>query len=139
MRFGSVGFGVAGALVLAMAGAPSFQGPRLSYAQGIGDPGERAFQFCFSCHSADPNEPADLQGPNLFGIVGRPVAAQNGFKYSDAMKEFGADEKVWTAELIAEFIQDPEAVVPGTAMQLPPGPRNAEQRAALLDYLARQR
>ena len=30
------------------------------FAQGIGDPGERAFSYCFSCHSVDPNEKATL-------------------------------------------------------------------------------
>ena len=27
--------------------------------------GERVFQYCFSCHSVDPNEQAQLEGPSL--------------------------------------------------------------------------
>lgn len=122
-----------GALALFAADAPL-----LSHAQGIGDPGERAFQYCYSCHSVDPDETAVLSGPNLFNVVGRPVAAQDGFDYSDEMRAFGADGKEWTAELIAQFIQDPEAFVPGTLMQSPPGPRTEQERQALLGYLSAQ-
>jgi cytochrome c2 len=50
------------------------------------------------------------------------------------MKAFGAG-KVWTPELIEQFIQDPGKMVPGTAMQRPPGPRTPADRTALLDYL----
>ena len=50
------------------------------------------------------------------------------------MKMFGAG-KIWTPELILQFIQDPKGMVPGTAMQKPPGPRSTEERSALLEYL----
>lgn len=122
-----------GALALFAAGAPL-----LSHAQGISDPGERAFQYCYSCHSVDPDEATVLSGPNLFGVVGRPVASQDGFDYSDGMRAFGADGKQWTTDLIAQFIQEPEALIPGTPMQSPPGPRTEEERQALLGYLSAQ-
>ena len=122
-----------GALAMFAAGAPS-----LSHAQGIGDPGERAFQYCYSCHSVDPDGTAVLSGPNLFGVVGRPVASQDGFGYSDGVRAFGVDGKEWTAGLIAQFIQDPETFVPGTLMQSPPGPRTEEEHQALLGYLSAQ-
>jgi cytochrome c len=121
----------AGALAAIAAGASGF-------AQGISDPGERAFQYCFSCHSVEPNQTEILSGPNLNGVIGRPIASKAGFEYSDAMKSFGAG-KVWTPELIGQFIQDPKAMVPGTAMEKPPGPRNPAERAALLDYLKKPR
>ena len=72
--------------------------------------------------------------PNLIGVIGRPIASKTGFQYSDAMKSFGVG-KVWTPELIGQFIQDPKGMVPGTAMEKPPGPRKPDERAALLDYL----
>jgi cytochrome c len=103
-------------------------------AQGL-DPGERAFSYCFSCHSVDPNETGVLQGPLLKGVVGRPVASKEGFEYSPALKAFAADGKVWTPELILQFIQDPAALVPGSAMQKPPGPRTDAERKALVEYL----
>jgi cytochrome c len=121
--------GVGCAFVLIGAGAAD------SRAQGIANPGERTFSFCFSCHSVDPNEAATLQGPNLAGIVGRPIASKPGFEYSPAIKSFAAGGKVWTPELILQFIQDPQALIPDTAMQRPPGPRKEADRAALIDYL----
>ena len=118
---------VFGALVLIAAGAPAF-------AQAIADPGERAFSYCFSCHSVDPNETANLTGPNLNGVIGRPIASKAGFEYSEQLKAYGTG-KVWTPELILEWIQDPRKLVPGVAMQRPPGPRAPEERAALIEYL----
>jgi cytochrome c len=71
-----------GALAAAAAGASAF-------AQGISDPGERAFQYCFSCHSVEQNQTETLTGPNLNGVVGRPIASLAGFSYTQAMKDFG--------------------------------------------------
>jgi cytochrome c len=122
---------ICGALALSVVSAPVL-------AQGIADPGERAFQYCFSCHSVDPNEQAVLQGPNLSGVIGRPIASQTGFDYSAALKQLAAGGKPWTPELLAQFIQNPDALAPGTVMAKPPGPRTEAERAALLDYLKKQ-
>jgi cytochrome c len=116
-----------GALTVFAASAPVF-------AQGITDPGERAFSFCFSCHSVDPKETATLSGPNLAGIVGRAIASKAGFEYSDALKAY-APGKVWTPELILQWIQNPRAMVPGTKMERPPGPRTDADKTVLIDYL----
>src|SRR4029453_19373463 len=115
---------------VAMGALAAFAAGPSAFGQGISDPGERAFQYCFSCHSVEKNQTEVLSGPNLNGVIGRPIATKAGFQYSPAMKTFGAG-KVWTPELIAQFIQDPKGMVPGTAMQKPPGPRSAEERTAL--------
>src|SRR5580700_3577466 len=52
---------------------------------------------CAVCHTFGKGEP-DGQGPNLFGIVGRPFASEPGFKYSAAMKA-AAPGKVWDDKL----------------------------------------
>jgi cytochrome c2 len=105
-----------------------------------GDParGERVFQRCYACHSVDPNETAQLQGPSLFGIMGRRAAALPGFEYSEAMKARGAVGLVWTADTLDRFIADPYAFVPGTAMGLPPL-NDAQARADVIAYLSAQR
>lgn len=95
--------------------------------------GERVFQRCYACHSVVPGEVEGLQGPNLRGIVGRPIAAQEGFPYSDAMRRFAAAEGVWTPGLLERFVADPEALVPGTAMSA--APLAVAERADLLAYL----
>jgi cytochrome c len=118
---------VLGALAVFAAGAPAT-------AQGISDPGERAFSFCFSCHSVDPKEAQTLSGPNLAGVIGRPIGSKAGFEYTDQLKAYGAG-KVWTPELILQWIQNPKAMVPGTRMERPPGPRTDADRTALIDYL----
>lgn len=119
-----------GALAVIAAGASAS-------AQGISDPGERAFSFCFSCHTVDANDTATLSGPNLAGVIGRPIASKAGFEYSDALKAYGQG-KVWTPELILQWIANPRAMVPGVKMERPPGPRTDEQKTALIDYLKKQ-
>jgi cytochrome c len=98
--------------------------------------GERIFQYCFSCHSVDPAEKAKLQGPSLYGVVGRPAATIAGFDYSDAMKARAARGLVWNAETLDSFIADPQALVPDTRMSAPPL-RDAQDRADLIAFLAR--
>ena len=108
-------------------------------AEGDAARGERVFQRCFSCHSVTPNETAQLQGPNLYRVVGRPAAAVDGFDYSDAMKTKAAAGLVWTAEALDRFIADPDAFVPGTPMVILPPLRDERERADLIAYLSRQR
>ena len=100
-----------------------------------GDParGERIFQYCYSCHSVRLGE-TNLQGPHLAGIIGRPIAAQDGFDYSLAMRSFAAREKVWSEELLDRFAAEPEAVVPKTSMQFH-GIDDPAERADLIAYL----
>jgi len=79
-----------------------------------------AFQYCISCHSVDPAE-TGLPAPNLDGVVGRRAAGRADFDYSPAMRAAGSGGLVWTRETLTRFLADPQALVPGTAMQrLPP-------------------
>lgn len=99
--------------------------------------GEQVFRKCYGCHSVEPGEAAQ-NGPNLHGIVGRRIASQPDFDYSPAMEAFARREEVWTAELLARFVADPEALVPGTDMFVPPV-TDPEERAALIDFLKAHR
>jgi cytochrome c len=98
--------------------------------------GERAFQRCYACHSVDPKETAKLQGPSLYRIMGRPAAFIAGFEYSDAMRAKGSAGLEWDATALERYISDPEAMVPGTRMSMPPM-RDEQERADLIAYLAR--
>jgi cytochrome c len=98
--------------------------------------GERAFQRCYACHSVDVNDKAQLQGPSLYHVLGRPAASVAGFDYSDAMKAKGAAGLVWDADALDHYIADPEVVVPGTRMSVPPL-RDAQERADIIAYLGR--
>jgi len=74
---------------------------------------------------------ANKTGPNLFGIVGRPVASHAGFSYSDAMKAKGGN---WTPAELAAFIHSPKTDVKGTKMSFG-GISDEGDLANLLAYL----
>lgn len=96
------------------------------------------FQVCAGCHSVG-DAGNKIEGPNLKGIVGRKVAAQPGFKYSDAMKKFAESHPVWTEALLGDYIKNAEEMVPGTSMNNAPTIRNAKTRAAIVEYLKAQK
>ena len=94
--------------------------------------GEAVFKKCGACHSGDKGG-ANKVGPNLWGIVGRPMAAHEGFNYSASIKEFSAG-KNWDYEGLSAFVTKPKAYIKGTAMGFA-GLAKAEDRANLLAYL----
>jgi cytochrome c len=126
------------AVLLAALAAGAYAAGAADAAEGDAARGERVFQRCYACHSVDPNETAQLQGPSLFGVMGRRAAALPGFEYSEAMKARGAGGLVWTADTLDRFLADPDAFVPGTAMGLPPVP-DAQARGDVIAYLSAQR
>lgn len=87
-------------------------------------------EVCLSCHAIGPDEPV-LEGPTLWGVVGRPVASVADFEYSAALKAKGG---VWTRERLERWIAGPAAVTPGTKMKLA-GVRSAADREVVLDFL----
>lgn len=68
---------------------------------------------CRPCHSVtQPDGTVTLLGsglgPDLYGIIGRPAARQEGFAYSDSMREAGAKGLVWTVENILRYSFNPK-------------------------------
>ena len=96
--------------------------------------GERAYQKCYACHSLEGPDPT-TQGPSLKGILGREVAAELGFAYSDALYGYASRRPRWTREALDAFVADPHRVVPGTEMGFF-GIADAEERRALIEFLA---
>lgn len=97
--------------------------------------GERLFRQCYACHSVTPGE-RGLAGPNLYGVVDRPMASEPGFPdYSATLRAVGAAGGVWTPAQLDRFITDPEAAMPGTTMGFM-GMADAADRAALIAWLA---
>jgi cytochrome c len=92
--------------------------------------GEASAKKCQACHDFSKGGPNKV-GPNLWGVVGRPVASHEGFNYSAALKAKGGN---WTYEDINHFITNPKNYVPGTLMAFAGDP-NPEDRANILAYL----
>lgn len=98
--------------------------------------GEAAFARCKACHTDSNGGPNGI-GPNLWGVVGRPVASHAGFAYSDAMKAHVNDTATWTLDALDSFIIAPQKVVPGTKMSFA-GLRDEKTRINLIAYLITQ-
>jgi cytochrome c len=96
--------------------------------------GETVFKKCTSCHTADKGG-ANKVGPNLFGVVERPVASHEGFGYSAGMKDFSQGGSVtWTFENLNHFLTAPKKFIAGTAMGFA-GIKKEDERANLIAYL----
>ena len=73
-------------------------------------------------------------GPQLAGVIGRPVAGDPAFDYSPVLQEARAKGEVWTKDKLDLYLSDPQAVYAGTWMGSPPI-RDAKQRADILCVL----
>jgi cytochrome c len=81
-----------------------------------GDPaaGENGFKKCKACHSIIAADGTEIQkggrtGPNLFGVIGRPVASDPDFAYGDSIAALGATGAVWDEASLATYTADPAA------------------------------
>jgi cytochrome c len=91
--------------------------------------GAKVFKKCSACHKLEDG--ANSTGPHLYGIVGRAVAAADGFSYSGAMSSKGGE---WTAEELDAFLTKPSAAVSGTSMSFA-GLKKVKDRVNLIAYL----
>jgi cytochrome c len=94
--------------------------------------GATIFKKCAACHTDDKGG-ANKVGPNLWGVIGRPIASHEGFSYSAGMKDFAAGG-AWDYEKLASFVTAPKAFVKGTAMGFA-GLKKPDERANLIAYL----
>jgi cytochrome c len=99
--------------------------------------GAAVFKKCQSCHSIEKGGPNKV-GPDLWGLVDRPIATHEGFSYSAGMKDFSkGGQETWTFDHLNQFLAGPKAYVKGTAMGFA-GIKNDKERANLLAYIREQ-
>ncbi|MDQ6435747.1 cytochrome c family protein [Mesorhizobium sp. LHD-90] len=96
--------------------------------------GAAVFKKCAACHTDDSGG-ANKVGPNLWGVVNRPIASHAGFAYSAPMKDFAQGGKVvWDYEHLDHFLASPKGLVKGTAMGFA-GLKKVQERADVIAYL----
>ena len=119
-------------VVAALAAMASVPGVAMAE-EGDAAAGQRVFNQCRACHTADQGGRNGV-GPNLYGIVGRPAASIEGFRYSANMRELATGGLVWTEDRLRGYVANPKALVPRGSMSFP-GLRNETQINDLMAYL----
>jgi cytochrome c len=99
-------------------------------ASATAERGEQVAKPCTTCHTFNKGGATKI-GPNLWGVVGRPKASEQGFAYSDALKSKGGN---WTIDDLNAFITNPKAFLPGTKMSFAGLPKGSD-RANVIAYL----
>lgn len=95
--------------------------------------GERRARLCTACHTFNEGG-RDGVGPNLWGVLGRDIAARSTFDYSSAM---AGEPGEWTYEKLDAYLLNPAKAIPGNRMAFA-GLRRAGDRADIIAYLRMQ-
>ena len=83
-----------------------------AFAEGDVAAGEKLFKKCKACHMIVNGDDVIFKGgktgPNLYGVIGRPAASYEGFKYGKSIAAAGEAGLVWDEELVAKYVMDPK-------------------------------
>lgn len=98
--------------------------------------GRDLYRPCAVCHMIGDNA-INRVGPQLNGIIGRPAAVAEGFRYSEALIDTAADGFLWTEDTIDAFLVSPRDYIPGIRMVYR-GLADPQDRADLVAYLIQE-
>jgi cytochrome c len=94
--------------------------------------GQQLTAVCQACHTFTKGGPNRI-GPNLWGVVGAPIAEdRNGFAFSAALSKHHGQK--WDPELLNEWLDSPQHFAQGTKMTFVGFPQ-AMNRADVIAYL----
>jgi cytochrome c len=130
-------FVAAGTPAPASAPAPTAAAPKLPpigplLAKADAKTGQQDTTVCQVCHTFDKGEPNKI-GPNLWNVVGQPIAEdRGGYSFSDALEKHKGEK--WTPELLNEWLAGPQNFAPGTKMTFAGFPQE-QKRAEVIKYL----
>ena len=92
--------------------------------------GAASMRKCAACHTFEKGG-AHRVGPNLYNTMGFPIAAHEGYAYSNTLANAEGD---WNWETLSAFLEAPSKAFPGTKMSFA-GLKNPQERANVLAYL----
>ena len=92
--------------------------------------GEGVFKKCTACHTIDKGG-ANGTGPNLWGVMGKPLGSVPGYAYSAPLKAKGGN---WGWEEMSQWLKSPRDFIPGTKMTFA-GIGKGEDRANLIAWM----
>jgi len=87
---------------------------------------------CRVCHSNLKGK--KKVGPSLYGVVGRTPGTLAGYRYSTAMKAFGASGHIWNAQTLDKYLSGPRQYIPKVKMIFK-GLPSEQDRANIIAYL----
>jgi cytochrome c len=126
------GYPVEAAAEAGAAGAEAEQPIAALLASADAAKGADVFKKCSACHTITPGGAAGV-GPNLHGVMGKPIAG-GAFAYSDALKGVGGN---WDWEKMNAWLKSPRKFADGTKMTFA-GLANGADRANVILYLNQQ-
>ena len=92
--------------------------------------GEKLSKKCTACHVFDAGGKNKV-GPALWNIVNRPMAAADGYAYSNALAGFGGN---WDYQSLNAFLAKPKVYISGTKMNFG-GLKKPKDRANLIAWM----
>jgi cytochrome c len=100
-------------------------------ASASADEGQKVFKKCSSCHTNEEGG-ANKTGPNLYGVVGRPIASHDGYSYSEVPCR-KSRLRAGPMRTCTPSLENPKGFANGTKMAFKLN--KSEDRANILAYL----